>query len=68
MVSDSKIGIRVLRACCCPASQEKIMLPRALDAFISRSWIRSMKEVVAIFLDFKGERCSNQANTLARLH
>ena len=35
------------------------MLPRALDAIMSRSWIRGMEEVVAIFLDFEGERCSN---------
>lgn len=35
------------------------MLPRALDAIVSRSWSRSIEEVVAIFSDFKGERCSN---------
>ena len=35
------------------------MLPRALDAVMSRSWTRNLEEVVAIFLDFKGESCSN---------
>ena len=35
------------------------MLPRATDAIMSRSWIRGVEEVVAVFLDVKGERCSN---------
>lgn len=33
------------------------MLPRALEGIVT--WSRSIEEVVAIFSDFKGERCSN---------
>lgn len=35
------------------------MLPRAVDAIMSRSWVRSREEVVAIFADFECENCSN---------
>ena len=31
----------------------------SLDAVMGRSWTRNSEEVVAIFLDLKGESCSN---------
>ena len=59
ILSNCKIEMHVLRVRYCPERQGQDHVTTSVKCTMNRSWIRSMEEVVAIFLDFKGERCSN---------